>query len=91
VLPDLLKQKGYLVLPTINHGEFGLWLYQKQNTLKYVTVYNSLGHLVWKKEFNGNADAYIPVNLQGQPAGIYFVKWGFAGESHAVTERIIIQ
>ncbi len=91
VLPELLKEKGYLVLPTVNTGNFALWLYQKQEKLRYLTVYNSIGKLVWKKEFNGNADAYIPVNLQGQPAGIYIVKWGFAGEDRAVTERIIIQ
>jgi len=91
VLPQTLKAKGYLVLPTVSNGNFALWLYQNADRLKYIAVYNSTGHMVWRKEYNGSADAYIPVNLHGQPAGVYFVKWGFVGQNRAVTERIIIQ
>jgi hypothetical protein len=91
VLPQALKDKGYLVLPTLNNGSFGLWLYENHQKLKYVAVYNSFGQMVWRKEFNGNADAYIPVNLQGQTAGVYFVRWGYTGEDRTFTERIIIK
>ena len=91
LLPQTLKAKGYLVLPTMSKGNFALWLYQYPERLKHIAVYNSLGSMVWKKEFNGNADAYIPVNLQGQPAGVYFVKWELAGENRTFSERIIIQ
>jgi hypothetical protein len=91
VLPQALKEKGFLVLPTLNTGSFGLWLYNNHTNLRYVSVYNSFGQLVWKKEFSGNTDAYIPVNLQGKPAGVYFVKWGFTGENRIFTERIIIK
>ncbi|ANE49814.1 hypothetical protein SY85_04220 [Flavisolibacter tropicus] len=91
VLPPALKEKGYLVLPTLNNGLFGLWIYENYKDLRYTSVYNSSGQLVWKKEFSGNTDAYIPVNLQGKPAGVYFVKWGFTGENRIFTERIIIK
>ncbi|HYH13643.1 MAG TPA: zinc-dependent metalloprotease, partial [Flavisolibacter sp.] len=90
-IPAALREKGYLLINDRLNGEFALWLYQNHDKLNYLAVYNSVGKMVWKKEFNNNADAYIPVNLQGQPAGIYFVKWGFTGESRTVTERILIQ
>jgi hypothetical protein len=91
VLPPLLKEKGYLVLPTVNNGQFAVWLYRNHQSLRYIAVFNSAGVLVWKKEFNGNADAYNLVNLQGQSAGLYFVKWGLEGDNRSLTERIIIK
>jgi hypothetical protein len=64
---------------------------QKPTTLRYVNVYSTSGQLVWKKEFNGNAEKLITVNLSGKMAGVYYVSLGYADAKLNVTERIIKQ
>jgi hypothetical protein len=91
VLPAQLKENGYLVLPTVNSGRFGIWHHQTPASLQYVNVYNSAGQLVFTRSFNHNAEKLISVDLSGKPAGIYMIHLGYDDASRNVTERIIKQ
>jgi hypothetical protein len=91
ILPAKLKQKGYLLLPTVTRDQFSIWHLQQPTTLRYVNVYSSSGQLVWKKEFNGKAEKLITVNLSGKMAGVYYVSLGYTDAKLNVTERIIKQ
>lgn len=89
VVPRRLKEQGYLVLPTVNTGNFAVWHYQQPTTLRAVTVYNSAGQVIWKRDFNHNAGKYIAVDLSRQAAGVYFVNLGYDDKGRNVTQRII--
>ncbi len=87
-LPQTLKDKGYLVLPTVFQSQFAVWHRQPPVSLRFISVYNTMGQLIWKKEYNGNANAYIPVNISTQPSGIYFVQMGYS-DKKSITERVV--
>lgn len=89
VVPARLKEEGYLVLPTVTTGSFAVWHYQRPIGLRHITVNNAAGQLVWKRDFNHNADTYITVDLSRQAAGVYFVNLGYDNKSRNVTQRII--
>lgn len=91
ILPQQLKQNGYLLLPNVTRGQFGIWHYQTPTSLRYVNVYNSAGQLLFTKQFSGNAEKLITVDLSGKPAGIYMVRLGYQDGTRNVTERIIKQ
>lgn len=91
ILPDQLKADGYMLLPTVTRGQFGIWHHQTPTTLKYVNVFNSAGQLLFTRSFNGNAEKLITVDLLGKPAGIYMVHIGYEDASRNITERIIKQ
>lgn len=88
-LPPLLKQQGYLILPTAFNTQFSIWHYRQPTNLRYVNIYTATGQLVWQQQFNGNANTFITVNLPGQPAGVYFVKLGYTDPGLNVTQRIV--
>jgi hypothetical protein len=90
-LPALLKQRGYLVLPTAFQNSFSIWHYQTPTTLKYVTVTNSAGQIVWSKQFNRNAEKTVTIDLSGRSAGTYFVNIGYEDEYRNVVEKVIKQ
>jgi len=90
-LPAALKQKGYIVLPTAFQNNFAIWHYQTPTKLKYVTVYDAQGRLVWTKQFNGNADKYMSIDLTGKSAGTYFVHIGYEDEFRNVVEKVVKQ
>src|SRR5688572_27625461 len=77
VLPAKLKTQGYLVLPNPFNTTFGIWHYQTPTTLKYINVYNSIGQLVWSKQFSSNAQRFIQVDLSKNAAGVYNVTLGY--------------
>ncbi|HEY0731955.1 MAG TPA: choice-of-anchor J domain-containing protein, partial [Chitinophagaceae bacterium] len=54
-LPEQLKQRGYLVLPTVKTNSFSVWHIQDPVKLRYISVYSSTGQLVHTQSFNGNA------------------------------------
>ena len=91
VLPPALKERGLLILPTVNKGQFSVWHYQQPTTLQSVSVYNEVGQLVWRRQFRSNAEKWIAVNLQGQAAGTYFVRLTYQDASRNLTQRIIKQ
>lgn len=88
-LPVKLKQQGHLILPTPFRNRFGVWHYQTPATLKYISVYNSAGQLVWTKQFGGNAQKMEMVDLTGKAGGLYIVKLGYEDESRNVSERVV--
>ena len=89
ILPDQLKQRGYMVLPTVTTNSFSVWHIQDPVGLRYVTVYSSTGQLVYTQSFNKNAQRLITVDLSGQPAGTYIVNIGYEDGYRNVTERVI--
>jgi hypothetical protein len=72
-LPAALKQKGYLVVPTAFQNNFAVWHYQQPASLKSIRVFDASGRMVWSKQYSGNADRYITIDLTGKSAGTYFV------------------
>ena len=73
-LPARIKNEGFLVLPNPFSSQFNVWHYQQPSNLRYISVYNSIGQLVWTKQFNTNAQKTETVDLTGMPAGIYVVQ-----------------
>lgn len=90
VVPQRLKEEGYLILPSPFRTQFSVWHYQQPSDLRAVTVYNAAGQLVWRGQYNGDADKIIHVNLQGQAAGVYFVKLHYNGRE-SITRQILKQ
>ncbi len=91
ILPARLKEQGYLVLPTAFSSQFSIWHYRTEEAkeLRFVTVYNAGGSMVYKRAFNGNAEKLISVDLSGQPAGTYIVTLGYNDSYRNVSERVI--
>ncbi|MFL5772408.1 MAG: T9SS type A sorting domain-containing protein, partial [Flavisolibacter sp.] len=89
ILPDKIKQQGYLVLPSPFQNSFGVWHVQQPTSLKYISVYNSIGQLIWSKQFNGNAQKMEMVDLAGKSAGVYVVRLGYDDKNKNVSERIV--
>jgi hypothetical protein len=91
ILPARLKEQGYLVLPTAFTSQFSIWHYRPEEArqLRFVTVYNAGGSMVYKREFNANAEKLISVDLSGQPAGTYIVTLGYNDSYRNVSERVI--
>ncbi|HEY0057717.1 MAG TPA: T9SS type A sorting domain-containing protein, partial [Flavisolibacter sp.] len=89
--PARLKEQGYLVLPTAFTSAFSIWHYRQEEArqLRFVTVYNAGGSMVYKREFNANAEKLISVDLSGQPAGTYIVTLGYNDSYRNVSERVI--
>lgn len=91
VLPQRLKEEGYLIYPTAFRDQFFIWHYQMPTDLKFIQVYNAAGQLVWSTSYDGNANRLIAVNLRSAAAGIYFVKIGYGNSGRNITQRIVKQ
>ena len=89
VVPPLLKQRGYLFYPNPFKQQFIIRNYEIPATLQSAAIYNSVGQLVWKKDYNGNAYTEMPVDLGPIAAGIYFVKLQYSNKT--VVDRIVKQ
>lgn len=88
-VPQLLKEKGYLVTSTSDPDKFNVWHLEVPKNLRVINVYNSNGQLVWQQQYNSNASNIITVDLSGKPAGIYIISMGYTGNNNKVSERII--
>jgi hypothetical protein len=91
LVPASLKEKGFLVIPTLFHNSFMVRHYQQPTTLKRISVFNSTGQLIWRKDFNGNAEKSITVDLLGKSAGLYFVRLEYNDGAKNVTQRVVKQ
>jgi len=89
ILPDKIKQQGYLVLPSPFTNSFNVWHVQTPTTLKYISVFNSAGQLVWTKQYAGNAQKVEAVDLSGKAAGLYVVRIGYEDSHRNVSERVL--
>ncbi len=89
ILPDRLKQDGYMILPSPFTSSFNVWHIQPPTTLRYINVYNAAGQLVYQRSFNGNALNVQNVNMSMMASGVYLVKLGYDDERKNVSERVI--
>jgi hypothetical protein len=87
-LPALLKQRGYQIYPNIFRSSFTLWFYRQPETLQYINIYNSVGQLVWSKQFNNNAELTMQIDLGSKPSGVYIVKMGYS-DKNDIIEKVI--
>ncbi|MGZ8537151.1 MAG: choice-of-anchor J domain-containing protein, partial [Flavisolibacter sp.] len=89
ILPDKIKQQGYLVLPTGFQNSFNVWHVQQPTMMRYIHVFNSAGQLVFARQFNGNGQKTETVDLSSKAAGVYLVKIVYEDENRNVTERVV--
>jgi hypothetical protein len=88
-LPARLKNEGFLVLPNPFKDQFTVWHYLQPTDLRYITVYNSAGQQVWRKDFSGDADKQVGVDLSNRAAGVYIVHLGYNDSNKNVSVRIV--
>jgi Secretion system C-terminal sorting domain/CARDB len=89
ILPKRLKDQGYLLYPNPFRNTFTLRNYQVPTTLQTVSIYNFVGQLVWRKNYNGSGYTEMPIDLSNQAAGIYVVKLTYTDKT--VETRIVKQ
>jgi Pregnancy-associated plasma protein-A len=89
VLPAKLKNQGYVILPNPFRTTFGVWHYQVPTTLRYVNVYNSVGQLVYSKQFPSGGEKYFQIDLSGRAAGTYTVNLGYEDSNRNVNVQIV--
>jgi hypothetical protein len=88
-LPARLKNDGFLILPNPFKDQFTVWHYLQPTDLRYITVYNSAGQLVWRKDFSGDADKQVSIDLSTRSAGVYVVHLGYNDANRNTSVRII--
>jgi len=88
-LPTKLKQEGFLVLPSPFTTQFTVWHYLTPTDLKFVSVYNSAGQLIWKQDYSGDAPKLVNVDLSNRAAGVYVVHLGYSDANKNKAIRII--
>ncbi len=89
VLPARLKNDGYLILPNPFRNTFSVWHYQVPTTLRYINVYNSVGQLVYSKQFPSGGDKFFQIDLSGRAAGMYTVNIGYEDSNRNVNVQIV--
>ena len=88
-LPAKLKNEGYVILPNPFRQKFGVWHYQVPTTLRYVNVYNSIGQLVYSKQFPSGGEKYFEIDLGGKAAGMYTVNLGYEDTNRNVNVQVV--
>ncbi len=89
IVPARLKQQGYLFYPSPFHQQFIIRNYQVPTDLQSAAIYNSVGQLVWSKQYNGNAYTEMPVDLSNMAPGVYIIKLQYTNRK--VVDRIVKQ
>ena len=87
ILPQKLKQQGYLIYPTPFNNTFLIRHYEIPVNLKAAQVYNSAGQLVWDKWYTGNANTEITIDLHDKAKGIYILKMIYSNKT--IVQKII--
>jgi hypothetical protein len=86
-LPLKLKMNGYLISPNPFNTSFSIQHYIRPANLRGIQITNSAGQVVFKQNFNGNAQSNINIDLNRYAAGVYYVKLIYTDK--VVTERIL--
>jgi len=86
-LPLKLKMNGYLISPNPFNTSFSVQHYIRPSNLRGIQVTNVAGQVVFKQNYNGNAQSYINIDLNRYPAGVYLVRLIY--NDKVVTERVI--
>ncbi len=89
ILPGRLKREGLLVLPNPFRNQFTVWHYLPPTDLRFISIFNSIGQLVWYKPFNGNANKQEVIDLSTISAGIYIVRLGYADSNHDTSVKVV--
>lgn len=84
IVPALLKKQGYLIYPSPFSHQFIIRNYEVPVTFLSASVYNSVGQLIWTKNFNGTAFREETVDLGNAAKGIYFVKLNYTNKTVVV-------
>jgi hypothetical protein len=89
-IQEYVDNGRFIVTPSPFGDQFNIWFVQAPTDLRYVTVLNAAGQLIWKKEFgNGSPSNVIDVNLAGKAAGIYIVNMGYSDKSKDTQVRVL--
>lgn len=86
-LPAKLKAQGFLISPNPFENNFVIQHYLRPTDLRSVGVYNAMGQLMQRMDFNGNATSYMDINMSRFAAGVYTVQLIYANRQ--VTQRIL--
>ncbi|HMG67611.1 MAG TPA: choice-of-anchor J domain-containing protein, partial [Chitinophagaceae bacterium] len=89
ILPTRLKKEGLIVFPNPFRDQFTVWHYLPPTDLKFISVYNSTGQIIWFKQFNGNANKQEIVPLSRNSAGIYIVRLIYNDGNHNVSIKVV--
>ncbi|MDP4283430.1 MAG: T9SS type A sorting domain-containing protein [Bacteroidota bacterium] len=87
IVPARLKNQGYLIYPSPFRQQFIIRNYEVPVTFQSASVYNSVGQLVWTKNYNGTANKEETVDLSNQARGIYIVKLKYTDKT--IVQRIV--
>lgn len=86
-VPARLKKQGYLIYPNPFHDQFFIRNYEVPITLQSAKIYNSLGQLMWSKNYNGNAYTQMPVDFRNAQPGVYILKLKYSDKT--VVQKIV--
>lgn len=89
ILPARLKRENVIVLPNPFRNQFTVWHFQPPLDLRYISVYNSTGQLVWSKQFHGNAMKQETIDVSARSSGVYIVRLGYADANHNVSIKVV--
>jgi hypothetical protein len=88
-LPAPLRQNGYVISPSPFSDQFNIWYVQAPSDLRYATVHNAAGQLIWNKVFSsGSTTNVINVDLTGKSAGVYILNLSYSDKSKDTQTRI---
>ena len=88
-LPGRLKREGVIILPNPFSDKFTVWHYQTPTKLKFISVFNSIGQLVWSKQYNSDAQKQELVDLSTRSSGVYIVRLGYTDSNYNVSVKVI--
>ena len=86
-LPLKLKQNGYLITPNPFNSSFSVQHYVRPVALRGIQVATSSGQVVYSRNFGGDAQSNINIDLSRYSAGVYLVKLIY--NDKVVTERVV--
>jgi hypothetical protein len=89
ILPGRLKREGVIILPNPFSDKFTVWHYQAPTKLRFISVFNSLGQLVWNKQYNGTAQKQEIVDLSARSSGMYIVRLGYVDNNYNVSIKVV--
>lgn len=87
--PQRLTEEGYLIYPNPFTGTFLVQhaTAEQAISLQAMQVYNAAGQLVWSKQYNGNAERQVTVNLNHVAKGVYVLKMIYTNRT--MVERVV--
>jgi hypothetical protein len=89
ILPGRLKREGVIVLPNPFSDKFTVWHYQTPTKLRFISVFNSLGQLVWYKQYNSTAQKQEIVDLSTRSSGVYIVRLGYTDGNYNTSIKVV--